>query len=149
MTLAARELHRPAKKVHSFGLPADQVARILGRPCRRGQPHECTLDLRTDEIRCGTRRVWKTGARQVADYILTCVPERDLDCLERVDWDLWVDHCIRQLVYRNRMPKRGPEFYRRGRRYIPPWLPQAQRELETLVMGYHVAEEWAKEAAHG
>jgi hypothetical protein len=127
--LACSLLHRGGQ---SFCLPAAQVTLILGRKLRRhhgGWPLYF-LDLRDDAIRYKGRRVWQTGARRVADYILAHVSEPDLDRLDRDAWKLWARYVAACRDLGQTIAQAPPSFWRHGQAYEPPWLAQAQADLQ-------------------
>jgi hypothetical protein len=91
----ARWAHHSNSEGQRYGvtLGAGHMARILGRTC----PVGCAgvmfyADLTTDAIECGTRTIWKTGARQAVDAVLASVTPDDLDYGDYIEELLWRCH---------------------------------------------------------
>ena len=97
-------------------LRADLMARILGRKVRHDSKHVYTADADTDEIACGQQQVWKTGGRQVIEWVLAHTSEEDLALCDYVDRLMWLSHCCNLAAAGNPIcPEHAPTALRNGK----------------------------------
>jgi hypothetical protein len=102
-------------------LPAQLVARILSRSPKH-LPDSAQFTAETwdgkqvlDEIKFGNSVIWKTGAQQVIDFVLSYTTEYDLSLHDRVLQVMWEGHRDRQAERGNILsPESAPKFYRNG-----------------------------------
>lgn len=109
-------LHR-ARPGHRrlVGLRANLTARILGRKARHDSKCIYTADTDTGEITWGLQRVWKTGGRQVAEWVLAHTPEEDLALCDYVERLTWLSHCCNLAAAGHpTYPEHTPTAWRNG-----------------------------------
>jgi len=98
-------------------LRANLMTRILGRKVRHSSKYVYTADADTDEITCGRQRIWKTGGRQVVEWVLAHTSEKDLALSDYVDRLMWLSHCCNLAAAGHPIcPEHASTAWRNGKR---------------------------------
>ena len=96
-------------------LRANLMARILGRKAHHNSRCVYTADADTDEVTCGRQRVWKTGGRQVVEWVMAHTSEEDLALSDYVEQLMWLSHCCNLAVAGHpTCPEHTPTAWRDG-----------------------------------
>ena len=112
--------HHRNTRAQFVSLPAPLTARILGWKAHHNGLNTYTGDTNTDYITCGLKLVWKTGARQVVEWVLAHTSETDLALIDYADQLIWLDHCRDRVRQGFPVISRGaPTAYRDGRQLSP------------------------------
>ena len=96
-------------------LRANLAARILGRKAHHNSRCVYTADADTDEVTCGRQRAWKTGDRQVVEWVMAHTSEEDLALSDYVEQLMWLSHCCNLAAAgRPICPEHAPTAWRNG-----------------------------------
>ena len=97
-------------------LRANLMARVLGRKVHHNSRYVYTADADTDEVTCGRQRVWKTGGRQVVEWVMAHTSEEDLALSDYVEQLMWLSHCCNLAAAgRPICPEHAPTAWRNGK----------------------------------
>ena len=115
----ARWAHHANDQGQRYGvtLAAGHMARILGRTCPAG----CAgvmfyADPATDQITCGTRTIWQTGARRAIDHVLASATADDLDYGDYIEELIWRCYVHDRRDQGGVQMSGAPDYWRDGRR---------------------------------
>ena len=117
------EVHQQAWRRHRtkpghrrlVALRANLAARILGRKAHHNSRCVYTADADTDDVTCGRQRVWKTGGRQVVEWIMAHTSEEDLALSDYVEQLMWLSHCCNLAAAGHpTCPEHAPKAWRDG-----------------------------------